>query len=277
MARLLTKQLDQALAASFFVENHPGAGSNIGTSYVARATPDGYTLLVTSSAFTVNPGLYKQVPYDPVKSFAPIAELVTSPNVFLANPASGIKTMADLIAKAKANPKGLNYASPGIGTTPMLAGEWLKSITGINMAHIPYNGAGPAMQAVLAGTVPVACAALPGAHPSILNGSVTALAITGAERWYDLPKVPTMVELGYKDFICDTFHGFFAPAGTAPEIVQRLTKASLDVLHDPAFHETLRTQGFEVIANGPDGLRRRIDREVPQYKALIAKAHIDRI
>ena len=277
LARLMSVKLGEQLGGFFYVENRPGGGSNIGTSAVARATPDGYTLLLTSSAFVLNPGLYKQVPYDPAKDFAPIAELVTSPNVFIATPASGLTSMAELVARAREKPDTLNYASAGVGTTPHLAGEWLKSIAGISITHVPFAGAGPALQAILAGTVPIMCAALPGAHPLILNGNVRALAVTGSERWYDLPDVPTMIEVGYKDFLSDTFHGMLAPAGAPPDIVERLASAVLEILRRPAFHEQLRSLGFEVIGNGPDGLRRRIELEVPRYRDLIAKAGIERV
>jgi tripartite-type tricarboxylate transporter receptor subunit TctC len=277
LARLMSVKLGEKLGGFFFVENRPGAGSNIGTSAAARATPDGYTLLLTSSAFVLNPGLYKQVPYDPIKDFAPIAELVTSPNVFIATPASGIKSMAELVARARAKPDTLNYASAGIGTTPHLTGEWLKSVAGISLTHVPFAGAGPALQAILAGTVPLMCGSLPGAHPLILNGDVRALAVTGSARWYDLPEVPTMIELGYKDFLSDTFHGMLAPATTPPDIVDRIAATLLETLHQPAFHEQLRALGFEVIGNGPDGLRKRIEIEVPRYRDLIAKAGIERV
>ena len=156
-ARLMSVKLGEALGQSFFVENRAGAGSNLGTAMVARAAPDGYTLLVTSSAFVVNPALYKQMPYDPVKDFAPVTELDTSPNVFIATPASKITSINDLVARAKANPNELSYASAGIGTTPHLAAELLKIVAGINITHIPYQGAGPAMQSVLSGTVPLMC------------------------------------------------------------------------------------------------------------------------
>jgi tripartite-type tricarboxylate transporter receptor subunit TctC len=277
LSRLFSVKLSEALGGSFYVENRAGAGSNIGTSAAARAAPDGYTLLLTSSAFVLNPGLYKQVPYDPVKDFSPIAELVTSPNVFIATPASGLTSMAELVAQARAKPDTLNYASAGVGTTPHLAGEWLKSIAGITMTHVPFAGAGPALQAILSGTVPVACASLPGAHPLILNRDVRALAVTGSERWYDLPDVPTMIELGYPDFVSDTFHGVFAPAGTPPDIVERLAAVLLEALRQPGLHEQLRSQGFEVIGNGPDGLRRRIEVELPRYRDLIVKAGIERV
>jgi tripartite-type tricarboxylate transporter receptor subunit TctC len=277
LSRLLSVKLAEKLGGFFYVENHPGAGSNIGTSAAARAAPDGYTLLLTSSAFVLNPGLYKQVPYDAVKDFAPIAELVTSPNVFIATPASGITSMAELVARAKAKPDTLNYASAGIGTTPHLTVEWLKSVAGISITHVPFAGAGPALQAILAGTVQLACASLPGAHPLILNHDVRALAVTGSERWYDLPEVPTMIELGYKDFLSDTFHGIMAPAATPPDIVERLATALLEILRQPAFHEQLRSLGFEAIGNGPDALRKRIEIELPHYRDLVAKAGIERV
>jgi tripartite-type tricarboxylate transporter receptor subunit TctC len=276
-ARLMSVKLGEALGQTFFVENRAGAGSNLGTAAVARSAPDGYTLLVTSSAFVVNPGLYKQVPYDPATDFAPVAELDTSPNVFIATPASGITSMAQLVARAKAKPDELSYASAGIGTTPHLAGELLKIAAGVNLTHVPYPGAGPAMQGVLSGTVPLMCASLPGAHPSILAGTVRALAVTGTQRWYDMPDVPTMLELGYAGFVSDTFHAMLAPAGTPPEIVDRLATVSLEALKQPEFHERLRTLGFEVIGNGPDGLRRRIAEEVPRFRDLIAKAGIERV
>jgi tripartite-type tricarboxylate transporter receptor subunit TctC len=276
-ARFLSPKLGAALGQSFVVENRAGAGSNLGTVAVARAAADGYTLLITSSAFVVNPGLYKQVPYDAFKGFAPVAALDTSPNVFIATPASGITSIKELVERAKAKPDELSYASAGIGTTPHLAAELLKITAGIKMTHIPYPGAGPAIQSILAGTVPVACAALPGAHPSILNGKLRALAVTGPQRWYDLPDVPTMLELGYKDFIVDTFHMMLAPTATPPDVINRLASASIESLKQAEFHEQLRKLGFEILAEGPDGLRKRIAEEIPRYKEIIDKAGIERV
>jgi tripartite-type tricarboxylate transporter receptor subunit TctC len=277
LSRLMGVKLSESFGGSFYVENRAGAGGNIGTAAAAHAAPDGYTLLLTSSAFVLNPGLYKQLPYDPVKDFAPVAELVTSPNVFIATPASGLTTMAELVARAREKPEALNYASAGIGTTPHLAGEWLKSIAGISITHVPFAGAGPALQAILSGTVPLMCASLPGAHPLILNRDVRALAVTGSQRWYDLPDVPTMIELGYKDFLSDTFHAVLAPAGTPPEIVERLAAALLEALRPAPFRERLGSLGFEVIGNGPEGMRRRIEIELPRYRDLIVKAGIERV
>ncbi len=274
MARILAQNLGPAIGGTIITENRSGAGGNLGIGYVAHAEPDGYTLLVTSSAYVVNPGLYAKVPYDPYKDFAPIAELGTSPNVILVDPKLGINTIAELIARAKAHPDELNYASPGIGTTPHLSGELLKIAGGINITHVPFSGAGPAIQALLGGVTQVAVAALPPAHPYIESGALKALAVTGARRWFDLKDVPTMVELGYKDFIADTFQAFLAPAKTPPEIVARLAAKSIEVLKTPAIAEQLLNNGFDVIANGPDGMRKRIADEVPKWRDIIAKAGI---
>ena len=274
MARILSTHLGDAIGGTVIIENKAGAGGNIGIGAAAHAEPDGYTLLITSSAYVVNPGLYASIPYDPYKDFAPIAELGTSPNVIVVSPKLGINSIAELIARAKADPNELNYASPGIGTTPHLSMELLKIVGGIQITHVPFSGAAPAIQAVLGGTTQIACAALPPARPLIESGALKALATTGAHRWFDLPDVPTMVELGYKDFIADTFQGFLAPAKTAPAIVELLSTKSVEILKTPKIAEQLRNDGFEVIANGPEGMRKRIEDEVPKWRDIVAKAGI---
>jgi tripartite-type tricarboxylate transporter receptor subunit TctC len=274
MARVLASHLGEALSGTVIVENRPGAGGNIGIGVAAHAEPDGYTLLITSSAYVVNPGLYAKIPYDPFKDFAAIAELGTSPNVILADPKLGLGSIADLIARARKNPNELNYASPGIGTTPHLSGELFKRVCGINMTHVPFSGAGPAIQAILGGTTQIAFTALPPALPQIESGALKALAVTGPHRWFDLPDVPTMIELSYKDFISDTFQGFLAPANTPPPIVELLSAKSIGILKTPKIAEQLRNDGFEVLANGPDGMRKRIDDEVPKWRDIIARAGI---
>jgi tripartite-type tricarboxylate transporter receptor subunit TctC len=274
MARIVATHLGEAIGGTLVVENRPGAGGNIGIGIAAHADPDGYTLLITSSAYVVNPGLYAKIPYDPYKDFAPIAELGTSPNVILVDPKLGVNSIADLVARAKANPNELNYASPGIGTTPHLSGELFKITAGVNLTHVPFSGAGPAIQAILAGTTQVAFAALPPAHPHIESGALKALAVTGERRWFDLPNVPTMIELGYKDFISDTLQGFLAPAKTPPAVVELLAARSTEILKVAKTAEQLRNDGFEVIANGPDGMKKRIDDEVPKWRDIITRAGI---
>lgn len=274
MGRILAQNLGIALPGNLIVENRSGAGGNLGIGYTAHAEADGYTLLVTSSAYVVNPSLYATIPYNPFKDFVPIAELGTSPNAILIDPKLGINSIADLIARAKAKPDELNYASPGAGTTPHLSGELLKIVGGIEITHVPFSGAGPAIQALLGGVTQLAVTALPPAIPYIESGAIKALAVTGSRRWIDLPNVPTMIDLGYKDFVTDTFQAFLAPAKTPPEIVARLSAASVGVLKKPEIVEQLRINGFEAIANGSDGLRLRIETEVPKWHDVIAKAGI---
>ncbi len=277
MARILTNQLGGRLNGSFIVDNRAGAGGNIGTATVARADPDGYMLLIDSSAFVVNPSLYKRCPYDAFADFAPISELGTSPNLFIASPDSGIKTIGDLVARCKADPTAISYANPGIGTTPQLSGELLKLKAGISMTSVPFGGAGPAVQAVLAGTTPVGCVALPPARPLVASNALTALAVTGAQRWFDLPNVPTMLELGFANFVADTFQAFLAPAKTPPNIVDLLAKTSLEILRDPAIAEQLHANGLEVVASTPEMFAKRIASEIPKWRDVIKDAKIPQV
>jgi tripartite-type tricarboxylate transporter receptor subunit TctC len=274
MARILGQNLAAALPGNVIVENRSGAGGNLGIGYTAHAEADGYTLLVTSSAYVVNPSLYANIPYNPFKDFEPIAELGTSPNAIMVDPKLGINSIAELFARAKAKPDELNYASPGAGTTPHLSGELLKIVGQVEITHVPFSGAGPAIQALLGGVTQLAVTALPPAIPYIESGAIKVLAVTGARRWIDLPNVPTMIELGYQDFIADTFQAFLAPAKTPPEIVARLSATSVEVLKKPDIVQQLRVNGFDVIANGADGLRQRIATEVPKWHDVIARAGI---
>ena len=200
IARILSIALTQSLGQNVIVDNRGGAAGNIGMGQVARATPDGYTLLLTSTAIAVNPALFKNLPYDPFKDFPPISELVNAPNVLVVRPDSGINSIADLVAQAKANPAKFNYASPGAGTKSHLTGELLKLRAGIQMVHVPFRGAGPAAQAVLANTVQVGSVALAAAESLIKDGQLRALAVTSEKRWFSLPNVPTMIESGFPGF-----------------------------------------------------------------------------
>lgn len=274
VARVIATPLGEVLGTTVYIENRAGAGGNIGIANVARSDPDGYTLLVCSSAFMLNPSLYETVAYDPIKDFAPIAEMATSPNVFVVDPKLGVNTMADLAALAKKDPDRLNYASPGTGTTPQLSAELFKIRAGIKITHVVFNGAGPAIQAILAGTVPIACTALPPAHPHIVAGTLKALAVTGEKRWFDLPHVPTMAEAGFQNFVHDTTIILAAPARTPPEVVERVAKEVVAILKRPAVRGLLQKAGFEVLANGPEQLRARVAKEVPMWREVVAQAGI---
>jgi tripartite-type tricarboxylate transporter receptor subunit TctC len=274
MARILAQNLGPALGGNVIVENRPGAGGNLGIGYVVHAEADAYTLLVTSSAYVVNPSLYAKIPYDPFKDFAPITELGTTPNMIVVSPKLGIRSIAELFARAKAKPDELNYASPGAGTTPHLSAELLKIVGGVEITHVPFSGAAPAIQALLAGTTQLAVTALPAALPFVLSGEIKALALTGEHRWPDLPEVPTMIELGYKDFIAETAQFFFAPARTPSDIVEKLAAKSIELLKGPAVVAHLRDNGYEVVTHGPEGLRKYIETEVPKWRDVIAKAGI---
>ncbi len=274
VARVLGEALSQSLGQQIIVENRPGAAGNIGMAAAARAKPDGYTLLLASTAIAVNTALFANLPYDPFKDFVPIAELVGAPNVLVVRADAGIKTLAELIERAKAKPGELNYSSPGAGTKSHLTAEQLKLRTGIDIVHVPYPGAGPAVHAVLGGTAQVGSVALAPAEPLIKSGRLTALAVTGRERWFSLPEVPTMIESGLPNFVSDTFQALFAPAGTPPDIVARLAKESLSALQQPKVRELMQKAGFEIIAGGPEQLATRVAEEVPSTKELVAKIGI---
>jgi tripartite-type tricarboxylate transporter receptor subunit TctC len=274
IARILATSLHMSLGQPVIIDNRAGAAGNTGMGVAAHATPDGYTLLLTSTSIAVNPALFKNLPYDPFRDFVPVSELVNAPNVLIVKSSSTIKTLADLVAQAKANPDRFNYSSPGAGTKSHLTGELLKLRAGIQMVHVPYRGAGPATLAVLEGTVQVGSVALPPAEPLIKDGQLRALAVTGAQRWFSLPDVPTMIEAGYPNFVSDTFNALFAPAGTPPDIVAKLVKESRAAFTDPQAREQARKAGFEIVAGTPEQLSARVAAEVPAVRDLVTRAGI---
>jgi tripartite-type tricarboxylate transporter receptor subunit TctC len=274
VARILATSLHASLGQPVIIDNRAGAAGNTGMGVAAHAVPDGYTLLLTSTSIAVNPALFHNLPYDPFRDFVPISELVNAPNVLIVKATSDIKTLADLIAQAKADPGKFNYSSPGVGTKSHLTGELLKLRAGIQMVHVPYRGAGPATLGVLEGTVQVGSVALPPAEPLIKDGQLRALAVTGAKRWFSLPDVATMVELGYPGFVSDTFNALFAPAGTPPEIIATLARESQAAFTKPEAREQAQRAGFEIVAGTPAELGARVAAEVPAVRDLVAKAGI---
>jgi len=271
-ARLVSEPLAQALGKPVVVENRAGAGGNLGIQAVARSAPDGYTLLVCSSAFVVNPSLYANANYDPIKDFSPVMLLGGSPNVYTVKADSKIKTLADFIAAVKADPGKTNWTSPGVGTTPYLAGEILKMRAGLDMQHIPYRAVPAAVQAVLAGDAAMMTANYGSLAGQIESGLLRPIAQTGKTRWPEIPNVPTLDELGIKNAETDTSYGVWAPAGTPQPIIDRLVKELTNILKQPDVVERYRKSGAPVIGEGPDAFKMRIAREVPMYREIVQKA-----
>jgi len=275
VARVLSKYLTEEMKQPFLVDNRAGAGANIGAKYTAAAKPDGYTLMVISSVLTINPTLYRnQHPFDAIKDFTPIVEIGDSPNVIVVRPEAGIKNVAELVARAKANPDLLNYSNPGAGTAPHIAVEYFKYRAGINITNVPYSGAGPSMQAVLAGATQVGSFSLGSVAQYLASGRLIGLVHTGRGRLPEFPNVPNMAEAGFPNSESATFQVLVAPAGVPKEIVEQLSKTVLAILKRPDVQETLKNTGFGIIGGGPEQLKARIALEVPMWREMITKANI---
>ena len=273
-ARIINTPLGDALGKPVIIENRGGAGGNIATTAVARLPADGYTLLVCSSAFVVNPSLYANATYDPLKDFVPLMVIGASPNVFVVPAQSPIKSMKEFLQKAKEVDGKMNWTSSGVGTTPQLTGELIKIRTGIKMQHVPYAGAGPATTAALAGQVDLYTANIGSVQALIDAGKLRAVAVTSKQRWPGLPDVPTLEEAGVKDIESDTFQGIYVRAGTPQPIIDRLAKELTAILNKPDVKEKYDKIGLPVVAEGPDAFRKRVEREVPMYKAIIDQAEL---
>jgi tripartite-type tricarboxylate transporter receptor subunit TctC len=278
IARIMAATMQEAMGATVFVENKGGAGGNIGMGSVARADPDGYTILLSTSAYAVNPGLYQTLPYDPFKDFTAICELAVTPHVFAVKPDLGVATMKEFVALAKTNPDKFNVSTPPIGTTPQLQVEVLKLREGLQgMATVVFTGGGDALKALLSGTVQLSSGTLAPAHPHIKAGTIKGLALTGRTRWHDLPDIPTMQEAGYPDFVFDTYTALMAPAKTPPDIVARLQQIALEILQRPDIRAKLTESGFEVTAMAGKEHMARIAREVPMFADIIVRAGIQKL
>jgi tripartite-type tricarboxylate transporter receptor subunit TctC len=278
IARIMAAAMQEAIGTSVIVENKGGAGGNIGMGAVARAEADGYTILLSTSAYAVNPGLYQTLPYDPFKDFTAVCELAVSPHVFAVKPELGVATMKDFVVLAKANPDKFNVSTPPIGTTPQLQAEVLKLREGLQqMATVVFAGGGDALKAMISGTVQLSSGVLAPAHPHIKAGTIRGLAVTGRTRWHDLPDIPTMLEAGYPDFVFETYTALMAPAKTPPEIVTKLEQVALEILHRPDMRDRLTQSGFEVTAKAGKEHMARLAREVPMFRDIIAQAGIKKL
>ena len=254
MSRLIGQRLAQRLGQSVVVENKPGAGTLVAAETVARAAPDGHTLLVTTDAtITINPHLYAKLPYDPVKDFAPITQLVLLNQMLLANPQVPASNLKELIAYAKANPGKLNYASYGVGSQPHLAMEILKNQAGIDIVHVPYKGIPQAVPAAIAGEVQLTFSGAASSQAHIKAGRLKALAIGGTKRLGIVPDVPTFAEAGFPDVPANAWFGLFAPAGTPREVIATLHAEVTRILRDPDFlQKEILAKGYELVAGTPE-------------------------
>ena len=274
IARLLSQKLSENLGKSFIVENKPGGSANIGIAQVAKSSADGYTLLLVSSSFVINPSLFGNPGFDVFKDFAPIGMPVSSPNILVAHPSFPAKNMKELIALVKANPGKFDYASPGNGTGPHLSAELLVLKANIDMKHIPYNGGGPALQAVLANQVPLGLSALPPAMSQVSGGKLVALALTSKSRISTLPNLPTIAESGFPDFEGDTQQFVAAPAGTPKAIVDLLNTEMTKIVNAPDMKEKLTSMGYLISSPTPDQTNQIIKTEVDKWSKVIKSANI---
>jgi tripartite-type tricarboxylate transporter receptor subunit TctC len=270
MARILTRKMEETLKQSLVIENRPGAGGSIAGTAVARAAPDGYTvLLATGSLLAINPSLYRNLGYDPEKDFEPIALVGTQTNVLYTHPSLPAKTFKEFLDYAKANPGKLSFGSGGNGTPAHLAGELLKIEAKIEMTHVPFRGTGPALQSVIGGHVPAAFNPPSPLLPHIRSGAIRPLAVTTLERTSALPDVPTIAESGFSGFDATTWHALVAPAGTPKAVIATLHKAIDATLNDPASRKQLTDLGIDVVASNPDELRAYIKSEIPKWAKVV--------
>jgi tripartite-type tricarboxylate transporter receptor subunit TctC len=274
VGRVLMQQISENLNKPIVIENKPGAGSNIGILQAARSTPDGYTLLLVSSTFVINPSLYPNVGFDPIKDFSIIALPVSSPNILVVNPSFPAKDIREFFTIVKASPGKYDYASPGGGTGPHLSAELLKLKMNLDMPHIPYNGGGPALQAVLGNQVAIGLSALPPAVPQVRAGTIRALAITSSTRSPSLPDVPTLKESGVTDFEGDTLQFIAAPAGTPPAIIQKLNQEIFKALENPDLKNKLIGMGYLTYNYTPEQTTQKVKVEMDKWAKVIQSRNI---
>jgi tripartite-type tricarboxylate transporter receptor subunit TctC len=274
IARLVGQKLAESLGQPVIIDNRPGAGANIGIGIAAKAPGDGYTLLVSSSAFTVNPTLYQKIPYDPFRDFYPLTCLGSSPNMVAVTPAFPARSVKDLIELVRSQPGKHNYSSPGAGTTPHLSGEMFRIALKLDLKHIPYGGAGPQVQSLIGGQVPIGFASVPSFAAQVKAGQLRGLAVTAEKRMSALPDVPAMGELGYPGMIGDTFQGMFVQASTPRAITSKLHEHILKALGASDVRERMTALGFEVVGNTPDQFAAQVKTDIARWGKVIREAGI---
>jgi tripartite-type tricarboxylate transporter receptor subunit TctC len=274
IGRIIAQKLSEDLGQQFYVENVPGGGGNTGTAQAAKSPADGYTILVVSTGFIINPSLYAKIPYDPLKDFAPVTLIAASPNVLTVAPSVPAKSVQELIALINANPGKYSFAQPGTGSTPHLSGELFKLSFGLDLVMVPFTGAGPAITSTIGGHTPIAFTALPPALASIQEGKLRGLAVLSAKRVAGLPDVPTMAEAGVPDQEADTLTGIVVPVGTPPEIVDLLHREIVKIVALPDVQEKLAALGFIAIADTPAEFAARLKSEFAKWAKVIKDAGI---
>ncbi len=269
VARILQKELGASIGQPIIVENKPGAGSTIGTSEVAKAKPDGYTLVMISTTHVITPHLYKEVPYDPIKDFTPVMKLGEGPYVLVTHPSLGVKSVAELIALARREPGKIDYASSGNGSSQHLVGALFVTMAGAPMNHVPYKGSSGAMNDLLGGQVKVSFVGMPNALPNIASGKLRALAVSTRKRSPDLPDVPTLDEAGVPGFDATIWLALLAPPGTPRDVVQKLNSDVAKVLSTPESRKLMSSAGVDVATSTPEELGKLMQSELDRWGKVV--------
>lgn len=274
VARLIGQKLGEALSTPVIIENKPGGAGNVGVDAAAKAEPDGYTLVMPITSFSVNPALYTKLPFDTQKDFAPIALVASAPLLLVVNPALPIKTLSDLIALAKTKPGSLNYGTSGVGTTSHLAAELFKYTAKLDIINVPYKGGGPIVTDLIAGSIQIYFSTVPAALPQTQAGKLRAIAITSAKRLPSLANIPTVAEAGLPGYDVVGWFGLFAPAKTPPAIVERLNAEVVKILQMPDVREKIEAHGLIPGGGTSKELSVFLDSEIKKWTQLIKAANI---
>jgi len=277
IGRLIGQKLSEAWGQQFIVENIPTGAGNVAVGMVAKAQPDGYTILTPTSAVVVNPSLYAKLPYDTVRDFAAVTLAAASPHVLTVNPSVPAKTVQELISLVKANPGKYSYASPGTGTTGQLAAELFRISLSLDLTHVPFNGAAPAITSTIGGHTPIMWGALPGAAPSIKEGQLRALAVTSGKRDPAFPSVPTLAESGVPDQESEFIQAVLVPAGTPKEIIEKLYREIARIVMLPDVKERFATIGYTAVGNTPEEFSAQIKRDIARWAKVIREAGVKQI
>lgn len=275
IARVLGRTMSQELGQSIVIENKPGAGGNIGASYVAKAKPDGYTIMIVANGMAVNPSLYRKMSYDPIKDFEPISLLAAVPNILVTQASrSDVNSLNDVIAQVKNKPGRYSYASAGVGTSIHLAGALFTYMGKLDMLHVPYKGSGPAVTDLISGQVDYMFDSITSAKPHIESGKLKALAVTTPKRSSTLPNLPTVAESGMAGYELTPWFATFAPAGTPAEIIQKLNRAMIQAMNTDQVQKTFASIGAEYIGSSPQELKKYLGEETAKWQKIISETGI---